>query len=379
MNNWFQCFFVLACILNLWGGQLTGQSPIVLRDLTLIRDHSVAEFDERSIMLSDGTRLGWDRVLKASVASDRQTEFDRNIEQLGLPLFRMKTRIGHGDWMGAGEIARPRYEMELDDLLASSDFDTAYLVCLTTMKCRLHDGDRSEAILPFLQAALLQSKVDTNTLKIVGSGRLPTRDLELGLSGQILPIWFDQSKLEQTVQSLTDWVKHNAKQIASSPGVGIYIASMKIELGKTDEAMQLLRSLDSTSNSALIGWRSVLEARIHQKTKNALNAKTMLEANSKKIIGGARAVALYYRGINVLDESDIGDIDRSKAMLTLLRIPAVYGQAYRDLSAAALYQAAKIAELRGRANDAQKLKEELLRRYPGTYHGALETTTRKGR
>ncbi len=140
--------------------------------------------------------------------------------------------------------------------------------------------------------------------------------------------------------------------------------------------MQLLRSLETSPQAQLNGWRTVLEARIQQKTRNGLNSRTILESNSKNITGPARAVALYYRGINVLHESDIGDLELSKAMLTLLRIPAVYGEMHRELSAAALFQSAEIAKHRGREGDSQKLKEELLRRYPRTYHGALETIRR---
>jgi hypothetical protein len=105
----------------------------------------------------------------------------------------------------------------------------------------------------------------------------------------------------------------------------------------------------------------------------------MLEVNTNKITGNARPVSLYYRGINVVNQPDTSDLDRSKAILTLLRVPALYGNDYRDLSAAAIYQAAEIAKLRGRATDEQKLREELLRRYPRTYHGRMETNQRAGR
>jgi hypothetical protein len=58
----------------------------------------------------------------------------------------------------------------------------------------------------------------------------------------------------------------------------------------------------------------------------------------------------------------------------LLRIPAIDGDNYRHLAAAALFQAAEIAKLRGLSDEEQKLREELRRRYPRTYHGAKKTT-----
>ena len=51
------------------------QSPIVLRDLSLIRDAEVESFDSTGVTLSNKTRLGWDKILRATVASDRQSEF----------------------------------------------------------------------------------------------------------------------------------------------------------------------------------------------------------------------------------------------------------------------------------------------------------------
>jgi hypothetical protein len=110
--------FCLACFD--WGGRqlasqdiVTQPEPIVLRDLTLIRGKTVTDFDETSIILSDGTRLTWDRVLKAQVQESRQEAFDLKLKQLGLPLFRLKSRIGNGDWIGAGEIAGPIYDSSI--------------------------------------------------------------------------------------------------------------------------------------------------------------------------------------------------------------------------------------------------------------------------
>jgi hypothetical protein len=58
-------------------------------------------------------------------------------------------------------------------------------------------------------------------------------------------------------------------------------------------------------------------------------------------------------------------------MLSLLKVPAIYDERYPTLSAAAIFQASKVAEKRGRPAESQKLTEELLSRYIRTYHGRL--------
>ena len=132
-------FFCLACF---YWNAIRGNTqdiapqaePIVLRDLSLIRGKTVSDFDDASITLSDGTRLTWDQILKARVPGNRQTEFDLKLQQLGLPLFRLKTRIGNGDWIGAAEISGAIYDSSIANGKAPADVNTEYPVCLATMR-----------------------------------------------------------------------------------------------------------------------------------------------------------------------------------------------------------------------------------------------------
>ncbi len=372
------------------GSILSGQelpvhsAPIVLRDLTLVRGKTIIDFDHTWIELSDGSRLSWDQVLKAEVAENRQKEFDLNVEQIGLPLFRLKSRIRNRDWVGAGEIAEPIYVGSIDNQStsqgnASINADTAYLVCLATMNSRIGKSDRTGALMPFVHTIRLQPSISDALRKMVGTRGIPQHDLELGLSRDLLPVWFDDRELENASGSLKATLENWTSGNDPPPGLTVYLASLKIELGQTDQALRLLRSLRSSADQEVDNWRKVLEARLDQKTKTALNSQTVLDRNANKITGWARPVALYYRGINVVTQPETSDLDRSKAILTLLRIPARYESDCPDLAAAAIYQAAKISHERGRETDEQKLRDELLRRYPNTYHGHLETNQRLGR
>ncbi len=60
----------------------------------------------------------------------------------------------------------------------------------------------------------------------------------------------------------------------------------------------------------------------------------------------------------------------SNAMIELLTIPALYENQYPELSAAALFQSARLAERLGRTRDVRILTNELVSRFPKTYHAS---------
>lgn len=376
METRFLFFVTWLCMNYMAAGSILAQTPIVLRDLTRLDGVTVTDFDHSAIMLSNGSRLSWDQVLSAPTTADRQTEFDRHIQELGLPLFRLKLRIANADWDGAGEIAGSLAVTLNETSLATPDVDMAYLVHLASMKCRLQEGDRINAVRDFVRAAQLQEQVSQETRDLVGTNRLPDQDSKIQFSQEILPVWFDVERLEKTIEQLTN---EQTPESQPSPGVSLYLASMNIETGQIDSARELLNSIESTDGE-LASWRIILESRIKAKSGDLIKSQSLLEQNEATLVGGARAVAFYYRGISALEYKEpVGrdepiDVDRSNAMLTLLKIPALYGDTYRHLSAAALFQAAEIAKLRELDNTHRKLQAELFRSYPRTYHASPKTT-----
>ena len=378
------------------------QSPIVLRDLSLIRDKAISDFDRNAITLSDGSKLAWDRVLKAELSGEpesktapsRQPEFDRNLKQVGLPLFRLKTRIKQGDWAGAGKIAGPMF----DSVTAGkSDFpnpDIEYLVCLATMKSRTGQGsamqNRASAVLPFLRASWVESSVNPKTIEMVAAysnAEKPNAEKRAdGLSPELLPVWFNvdqiQSSLKQ-IEQLPNLEANTTPDKANMVGKEIYLASMQIELDQTDQANATLNRLNRNRSKLVDAWRIVLRARMLQRSGNHVQAQSMLDKNSDSIIGDARPVAIYYRGLSEFEihsrdgkiETPLNsavDTDLSNSSLMLLRLPALYGESHPELAAAGLYHVAEIAKLRGHLDQSKKLSRELLQRYPRTYHGSLK-------
>jgi len=199
------------------------QSPIILRDLTLIRDKTISNFDRSAITLSDGSTLNWDEVLKARLPQDtdlgqRQSEFDDFIKQIGLPLFRVKTRIQQGDWAGAGRIAGPIFDSVMDGSATFSNPDVEYLICLATMKARTGQGsaqrNRAGAVIPFLRALTAQPDVDQKTLAIVGTQRIADKREDV-LSPDLLPVWFDVGQTQRAAEKIAKLAGSKQKRVAA--------------------------------------------------------------------------------------------------------------------------------------------------------------------
>jgi len=362
------------------------QSSIVLRDLTLV-DSSIADFDRSSLSLSDGSILGWDQILQAEVSPNRQAEFDRNMHEIGLPLFRLKTRIKQGSWSGAGEISEPIFDsLEKSDLGSNSvNAELEYLACLATAKSRLRSGNRAQAVLAIERAAKAQSKVGDPTLNLVGPNRLPIENDPVILDTELLPVWFDLEQLQKNDAEISKAFEGAATSEKFSDRLAIFLASMKIEVGQTEVANRLLNQL-RTSKPEVRAWKIVLQARMLQRAGEYVKAQSLLDKNAESLTGSARATALYYRGVSGKEmvvgdkpasEIEINaatDFDLSKSALLLMRIPSLYGNTHPGLSAAALFQAAEITKLRGRYLEAEKIKRQLVRTYPSTYHGSIEST-----
>ncbi|MFT5303090.1 MAG: hypothetical protein ACI814_003908 [Mariniblastus sp.] len=368
-------------------------TPIVLRDLSLIRGKTISQFDDNAIQLSDGTQLAWDQVLKASVDQERQTEFDRRVLEIGLPVFRLKSRIALGDWSGAGEIAQPIYNQHILSSQTqtqrqiqparSFDTDTKYLICLAAMHSSLDKHHHGQAMMPFFEAARTQPSVRREILDAVGIRTISKRELSTFFSDSIPPIWFDQTPnaeaekwLLQQIQSIDRQREERDSDFRLPPGFSLYLASIQIESGQTATAIQSLQRIDVKGDANLNDWHNVLLARAKQVDNDPIAAQTLLTPIAQRLQSPARPLALFYLGTSMASMPGVSDSEFSRAMLMLLKLPALYGANSPELAAAALFQAAEIAKLRGMNSVAQKLREELLKRYPHTYHGELEKRTR---
>lgn len=361
------------------------QDPIVLRDLTIIRGKTVAGFDDASVTLSDGSSLQWDRILTAQVDPNKQLEFDSRIAKIGLPLFRIKSRVDNQDWAAIGELVEPLYAgLKLERLNGPIDSESAHLICYAAMKGRLHRGDRPGAVLPFLQAARIQQlsqKPDDNSQHF-----LPVDDVNTMMSSEILPIWFDQARVEPAFNALTNAIDPTVTPTDVGPIV--YLISMAVEMKRLQLARSLLKLIESRDGAK--PWTLVLLAQIEIAENQLEQASRLLEDNQSKLTQSAAPLGLYLKSAKFFQAGEVPLSNRvappatklqknrqiridqfSRGMLELLEIPASYGETYPALAAAALYQTAQIAKSLEWSQEGQVMEQELLLRFPTTYHARL--------
>lgn len=343
--------------------------PIVLRDLTLVRDDPIVSFDERGVVLDSQIRIGWSKILSAKVDVARQPEVDRYLNEVGLPLFRLESRLAKRDWAGIGEIAEPLYE----SLRAGSLFATEklrFLVCRATMESRLYNLNDMEAIEPFLRAAAHQTRLDPDTEAELQRSLLPANDISQMVSDELLPIWFDAQGAASVYSQLNQSIESG--DVARTPGALLYLASLAITAendGLAGRLIDEIRTMDSEQNNGH-DWMSVVDANrllSSGETGQGRQIVNRLVPDSADVdnSSAARAIALYLAGAYPDQDST------ETQLLNLLTVPAIWGDRYPRLSAAALYRAISISREKSNPKQARILANELLRRYPNTYHGRL--------
>ncbi len=343
--------------------------PIVLRDLTLVRNDPVASFDEQGVMLDSQKRIGWSKILQAKVDDQRQPEFDRYLREVGLPLFRLESRLEKRDWAGIGEVAEPMYDSLCSGSLVANE-ELKFLVCRATMESRCYRSQPMEAIEPFLRAAAHQTRLDQDAKTALNPWLLPANDVAQMVSERLLPIWFDGAKAAQVYARLDKAIENG--QVPRTSGALVYLASLAVAAENYGLADQLIAEIRKTSSGQdrIADWASVVEANRRLSSGETGQGRQILsrligQLDGAKSQSAARAIALYLAG--AYPDQDTFETQ----MLNLLRVPAIYGERYSNLSAAALYKAFTISREKSDPKQARILVNELLRRYPNTYHGRL--------
>ena len=371
---------------------------IVMRDLTRRTDVSVTTFDRREIVLSDGSKIGWDEVLQAVVDPDdpqQQIAFDTNVKTIGLPLYRLKSRVKNQDWLAALETARSMQSKVDDAQFDVSQFspETKFLIQLAMMKGNLAQGNRTSAIAPFLDAAAVQPQLAESFLKQFDGALLTTKETELGLAESLLPIWFDRDAAKSTFDALSSSRVPGADQ---PPGASIYLASLAISADKLDYARQLIDRLD-TGDPYIGSWKEILSAQLSIASGDVDRAARQMEdallrENREQSSSAVRAITLYLsaashfrelpnsqpQDVPTIEDPDSSVSDKTgqsaeearefQAMLRLLKVSTVYGKQHPQLAAAALAQAASIMS-RHSVAESKTLKENLVRQFPQTWFG----------
>ncbi len=351
----------IVCFACLSVATVEAQS-VVMRDLTLLPERNVVGFNQESVELDDGSMLTWDQVLQAD-AGERQEEFDRNVREIGLPLFRLKKRIEIEDWNRVAALA--------DQLLvrySGVDSPSAKLVCLAAVRGLLETNQREASVFPFLLACSKSSELSPEILKQLG---MHAEDLELGVAAAVCPVWFDQQAVAEQYQRIADYLADESGELPREANGGyVYMASFCIASGDLNKALEYLQKVDAT-DERLQQWKLLLESevdRISRRDKRAINLFRADESTSS----GPSATCSFLDARS--EDSLLRDSEPARVILGYLKVTAIWGEQFPDLASASLYEAIEVARDSNLTREAETLSAELLRRYPNSYHGRLLAT-----
>ena len=344
---------------------LVGHGPcwadrIILRNLEVLADKRVAEFNEDGIRLSDGTRIQWDQVERAQVDPGQQAAFDRMLKELGTQLYRLRQRLTVGDYRGLLEHAEalyPRY--------VGRDSETAYLVFQSLMWARLASGQREAAVEPYVRAFDYLQRRPPADAKLPGQRRL-SFDRQTGMTRELIPIWFDAEAARLALPAVLKAVSEMAEP--RPEGMRIYYGTLALAAGDWDTARRVLAGVQGEQPKLAELLRiAVAQGEVLAGQRGA--ALQSLDEGFEKLDPENQPLALYWLGRSKLASSDASA--RREGMLQLLQLPALYGETYPDLAAAGLYHTMMAYAQEQDVSAQSALRRELLNHYKQTYHAQL--------
>ncbi len=340
---------------SLLAGSLKAQH-IVLRDLTFIEPVKIETMDVNGLVLDGGLQFLWSDILQGKIDNQQKT-FDRLVKEIGLPLFRIQSRMARGSFEDLQPMAN-----QLLRLSKGISGPTAYIANAASFHDFLAQGNREAAAVPLVK--LLAMRMEQPNLE-----RLD-REIGLRFEGNIcldlLPIWFDETAAKKAWNNLelATELKPNDTQQASPYLLSLQLLGDHPANGLEGEAEKVT------------DWKPILVAQSALLNSNPRSALDSLENSSLNLDATQRAMALYYRGLAMRDlQMNSPSNATASWKLTLLQIPAQYQNQFPELSAAAIYQV--LAGSREIPQEFESLQQELTGRYQKTWHGRRYQSSRK--
>jgi hypothetical protein len=337
--------------------EANGADRIVLRNLEILTDRTVMEFDEDGIQLDDGSQLTWDVIEKAKVAS-RQAEFDEMLSELGTHLYRIRQRLKVADYRGLVTHANALFAR-----YAGRRSDTAYMVCQALMWGRIASGQREAALEPYLRCFdwHRRCQAEGRRVPLPGDRRLQL-DLERGLTSELAPVWFDGAAAKKALPGVTAAIE--ALNSPRPPGIYAYLATLALAADRPEVAARAVKNLQGMET-----MQAIIAAQAEVMKSQSGPGVELLREQIRELDAEMQPLALYWLGRARLVDSDRRV--REEGLLDLLKIVAVFGDAQPELAAAGLYEAMQILARDGDSKGSIAVRRELLDRYGQTWHAAL--------
>lgn len=345
---------LVALVVSL--GSVARADRIILRNLKTYNEPVVA-FNEDGVSLKSGTIVTWDEVEAGTVAPADQERFDKMLDALGEPLYRVRQRLSTGDFEGVLASAEQMYPVYV-----RRDSPTAYLVFQALMWGRLEAGRREAAVEPYFRALEYLRGHDGRLDQFPGERRLQV-DMKTGLTPELTPVWFDADAARAALPGVREAVR--AMKSPRPAGAYLIYATLALAAGETEEAQRFLSTIDD-SVPVLTQLRDIALAQQEIQSGKRGPAVQKIEASVDSLLPQARPLARYWLGKSQTDAEDASQ--RLEGVLELLHVPALYGKQFPELAAAGLYDAMRVLQEIGDNPGSIALRRELLDEYPGTVY-----------
>jgi hypothetical protein len=335
---------------------------IVLRDLRRIDGAKITGFDDLSVRLVDGTSIGWEEVLRADLKDERQSKFAENIASFGEPFYRLKHRLEIEDWIGAGKLAE-----NLPTELQSNRSKYGAWINIALFEYYMTMGQRELAVAPWLRI-LSQPTHQTMLQELDDQFESEPTQFESGIANGLLPVFFDQALASKGLGTVHEestpdpgWVYREALEIC------VGISTRKLGRGQLS-ASQRMPGADE--------WQSVFLAARESNGKTGTEYRDLLKGGVSEFSPPAYWTGRYW--LARADQNSAENKANADLALEFLDVAANCESRFPELSAAALWEAIEILKSAGRTDESKKIEIELLRSFPGTYHGRALQSKSKG-
>ncbi len=334
------------------------QHTIVLRDLTLIRNVTIADVETDGLRVSDNGVLRlvlWCDLLKvatgdAHVDEARQAAVNQSIQQIGLPWYRIRERLRIGDFASLQPTAD-----RLRDQVKNVPGLAMYFACAGQFHAALDDGNRIAAVEPLLQIMRIRRQSPTPMAEYDAAAKLRFDDT--GICLNLLPVWFDtdDAELEKLIGRIT-----SEPELVELPA-GFYYHSLLIAHDKSKQV--------PAADPRYGDWTSRLSAQLAFLNNQPGDLATADSIEHLPHGTASHAIAVYYHGLAQmrLTSSATPPSHPTQWAITLLQIPASYGDRFPELSAAAIFHV--LQSLDGDAVGRESLSRELGEKYARTHFG----------
>lgn len=350
-----------ALLLALVSLESKAADRLVLRNLTVITDRTVASFDVDGVKLDDGKQIAWDELERATVGPARQAEFDSLLKSLGEPLYRIRQRLRVGDYAGLVEPA----EAVAPRLLGRAS-KSGYLVAQALMWGRMAAGRREEAVEPYFYCLDYLRKLKGPLDGMPGDRRLKFEPAS-GFSAELLPVWFDGDAAKKALPGVRNALRAIGGAGAPPESGYVYFATLSLAAGDEPGAVRVLEAVKATQ-PATREWLAIIAAEREVRQKKPAAYVAALSGQLEKLSAENRPAALYWVGQAKLLAAS--SAEKRNGVLQLLVVPASHGATHPEIAAACLTLAMESLGSSGDARGAVALRKELFERYGQTFHAA---------